>query len=1044
MALFQQSVVNEYISQLDEEELRPTFDKFCEYFHNKDIQFNIRNSKEEQFQEGFLIELFVNILGYVINPNTDYNLTTEYKNEKGRKKADGAILTKDGAIAVIELKGTDTTDLDKVTTQAFNYKNHHPICKYVITSNFEKLRFYVDNAVEFEEFNLFNLSFGEFKMMWTCLSSNCLLNDLPQQLKTQSLIVEEQVTKRLYSSYAEFKNDLWSNLKERNTEEDVLLLYIKAQKLIDRFLFILFSEDTGILPPNSIGRIDERWQLLKDEDAYKPIYQIFKQYFGYINVGREGKTRSDDIFAYNGGLFLYDEVLERVEIDDECLRPHLLNLTQFDFASEVDVNILGHIFENSLNDIEEVRAALEGKELDRKSTKRKKDGIYYTPRYVTKFIVDKTIGQLCAKQRERFEIVESEYIKGSRNRPKKTIAALKEKLENYKEWLLDLKICDPSCGSGAFLNQALRKLIDEHNYISELESKLFESGFVFSDVADHILENNIYGVDLNEESVEIAKLSLWLRTAEKGRKLTTLSENIKCGNSLVDDEDIAGSKSFDWHREFSNVFEQGGFDIVIGNPPWGSDVTDIELQFVKQQNEDIVVRMTDSFMFFVNKSFEILSEGGRLGLIVPDVFLYQKDNELLRRKMFERMSVSHAINLGDGVFEDVARASCIVIAETRVGKAGKTCVGNFDRRVNGDLDSIELEEVEQSMFSDIPYAIIPTQDIIGYGLLKKLEHAQRLNDVVDADGIQRGVSPDLKKAFIVNSEIVGAHNLEKKFIRKTVTGGVDVKKFRIVNRDQSIIYTTRNDERDSVPNIASYIEQFSDEITCKEVAQGKHAVYALHRARSKEIFDKESKVVGVITGDAIITAVDYEQLYPTDGLYVLSANTDLLSNESLSAILNSKLLTYLYRLLSTEINRAMSQVKPVVLANVPIVAPSNEHNQTLCALYKECASTSTSLADSANDFVRFVVDKYSLESVSRKLANWFLFDANSFIAELKKLKVKLSLKDEAEWKKYFEESQIATRKLLEDFEKSNALLNEAVYELYGLTDEETELVERSI
>src|SRR5690606_6822384 len=143
MPLFQTSVLKNYLSQQDTVAIEQAYLKYSTYFLNQEIQQNIRNSKEEQFQATFLTELFVNILEYTINPSPQYNLTTEFKNEKGAKKADGAILKGGKALGVIELKGSDTKDLDKVNGQAFSYKNNHSACVYVITSNFEKLRFFI-------------------------------------------------------------------------------------------------------------------------------------------------------------------------------------------------------------------------------------------------------------------------------------------------------------------------------------------------------------------------------------------------------------------------------------------------------------------------------------------------------------------------------------------------------------------------------------------------------------------------------------------------------------------------------------------------------------------------------------------------------------------------------------------------------------------------------------------------------------------------------------------------------------------------------------
>src|SRR5690606_37201839 len=145
---------------------------------------------------------------------------------------------------------------------------------------------------------------------------------------------------------------------------------------------------------------------------------------------------------------------------------------------------------------------------------------------------------------------------------------LLNKLDSYRDWLLQITIVDPACGSGALLNEALNFLITEHHYLDELEAKLRNVPIIFSYYSESILENNLFGVDLNEESVEIAQLSLWLRTAEPNRKLNSLNNNIKCGNSLIDDPEVAGDKAFNWQKEFPQVFAKGGFDVVIGNPPY--------------------------------------------------------------------------------------------------------------------------------------------------------------------------------------------------------------------------------------------------------------------------------------------------------------------------------------------------------------------------------------------------------------------------------------------------------------------------------------------
>ncbi|VAW24909.1 putative type IIS restriction/modification enzyme, partial [hydrothermal vent metagenome] len=557
MSMFQKSVEKKYLNELDSSFVDKKYADFQNYFGNPERQENIRNSKEEQFQEGFLRELFVNILGYTLNPEPNFNLTTELKNISNSKKADGAILKGDNATAVIELKGTNTTDLDKIETQAFGYKNHHPKCIYVITSNFEKLRFYIQNAVDHVDFDLFNLSKEQFSLLWLCLSKDNLLADLPFKIKDSSVLQEENITKKLYADYSKFREAIYNNLIKNNPETDKLLLFKKTQKLLDRFLFIFFAEDRLLLPPNSISEIIKQWKTLKDElDEYIPLYARFKKYFGYMNTGFKGKKY--DIYAYNGGLFKPDEILDNILIDDDILHEHTVKLSNYDFETDVDVNILGHIFEHSLGEIAAIAATSGLIPLTdtRVISKRKKDGIFYTPKYITKYIVENTVGKLCNEKRNELQIIDEEYAKGRKNRKKEIVRTLDKKLDEYRNWLLSLTILDPACGSGAFLNQALEFLINEHRKIDELRAQLFGGAIIFSDITTDILEKNIFGVDLNEESVEIAKLSLWLRTAQKGRKLNTLSNNIKCGNSLIDDPGIAGDKAFNWNKEFPNVFSK--------------------------------------------------------------------------------------------------------------------------------------------------------------------------------------------------------------------------------------------------------------------------------------------------------------------------------------------------------------------------------------------------------------------------------------------------------------------------------------------------------
>lgn len=533
MPLFQQSVVKKYLNDLDKAALQNAWQLFQQHFHHAAIQQNILDAKEEEYQEGFVRDLFVNILGFTLKPQPGFNLVMEQKSTSDATKSDGAILSPQGAVvAVIELKDTSTANLDKVEKQAFGYKHQHKDCRYVITANFEQLRLYISDATEYESFNLFTLTKEAFALLYCCLQQTALYNDVPLKMKQQSLAAEENITKKLYADYSHFKKKLFANITALNPQYNQLELFKKTQKLLDRFLFILFAEDRLLLPPNSIREILQQWEQLKELDHYVPLYERFKKYFGYMNTGHVGKQH--EIFAYNGGLFAPDEILDNISVEDQLLYDSCKGLSNYDFESEVDVNILGHIFEHSLGEIEAVERELQsplstGEGPGVRLSKRKKDGVFYTPRYITKYIVENTVGQLCTQKKTELDIVEEAFTPQKR---KTNTQQLLQKLEAYRQWLLQLTICDPACGSGAFLNQALEFLIAEHQSIDALTSKLFGAPMILSDIESGILEHNLYGVDINDEATEIAKLSLWLRTARKGRKLNSLNQHIKCGNSL--------------------------------------------------------------------------------------------------------------------------------------------------------------------------------------------------------------------------------------------------------------------------------------------------------------------------------------------------------------------------------------------------------------------------------------------------------------------------------------------------------------------------------
>jgi type I restriction-modification system DNA methylase subunit len=1042
MPLYQTSVLKKHIKLQDSEVIQKAYKKYVKYFHNTTIQENINNSKEEEYQGIFLTELFVNILGYTLSPKPDFNLVAEYKNLNNARKADGAILKDNNAIGVIELKGTKTKDLESIRQQAFDYKANQKDCTYIITSNFEKLRFYINDATEFEEFNLFQLTETRFSLLYLCLSKESIYKNLPLKIKDASLIEEELIAKGFYKDYSLFKRELYRDLVKLNAknlkkarqselytiaidsaaesellklEKNVkLTLFKKSQKLIDRFLFVFFAEDRGLLPPNSTIRILKDWDKLQDLDAVIPLYDRFRLYFRYLDTGRKGTDKKAEIFAYNGGLFKPDNLLDTIEISDDLLYKHTKKLANYDFESQVDVNILGHIFENSLNEIESVNAEIEGGEFDKQKSKRKKDGVFYTPKYITKYIVENTVGKLCEEKKQELGFKEEEYYKGRKNRNKTTIARLVVILDDYREWLLQLTICDPACGSGAFLNQALDFLIKEHDYIDELKTKILGGGFQFSDIEITILENNIFGVDLNEESVEIAKLSLWLRTAQPRRKLNDLSSNIKCGNSLIDSKTVGGDKAFNWQEQFFKVFDKGGFDVIIGNPPYVvlSSFENKEFEYLQNTYKTAFGRL-NLFSLFVEKCSDLINKAGLVGLIIPDSLCLIDYYTDLRKLLISNFNINQLIEIGDGVFDDATVPALVIIFEGGYNPKNTIETG-FGKDVV--LDFKEPKIIKQNIYFDTPkfsFNLHIDDVFIKVHNLIKLKKAFALKDVLQ---IKIGVCTGSNKKHL-NSLPIFSNS-------KKVLQGRDINRY-------------------SLKWNSNYINYSKEELL---------------RSRDEQIFLKPEKLLMRQTSDKLILTYDNSQYYTIDSLFVIYLKNEELELKYALAILNSKLLNRQYQKLNPETGRVFAQVKIDYVNEIPIIIPSIEKQLLFISKVDYLIVNSKKVTDLIQKMTHYLKTKFHLNKLSRKLENWQKLEYGNFTKELNKaIKLEnkdrlkegkheihlLTKKDEFEWLDLFEENKKKAQDLKIQINKTDKEIDAMVYELYGLTNEEIEIVENS-
>ncbi len=711
------------------------------------------------------------------------------------------------------------------------------------------------------------------------------------------------------------------NIALRNTSLTQRELNFAVQQTIDRIIFLRICEDRGIEP---YGKL---MALQNGINVYDRLRGLFRA--------------ADE--RYNSGLFHFtqekgragapDELTLHLSIDDKPLKEIFKNLYYPDCPYEFSVlgaDILGSVYEQFLGKVIRLTAGNRAVVEDKPEVK-KAGGVFYTPAYIVQYIVQHTVGKL---------------LEGKTSKQAAGITIL-----------------DPACGSGSFLIGAYQYLLDWYlaRYVEEGAEKYGKgkaarirpsraSGEwrLTTSEKKRILLEHIYGVDIDAQAVEVTKLSLLLKVLEgesgeslnsqmklfHERVLPDLDRNIQCGNSLIgpdfydgqldlDTETAQRINAFDWQAAFPQIFKAGGFDAVIGNPPWGAVFTPVELEYLRQQNCAIIVRMIDSFMYFVHQSTKKLRPHGLFGMILPDVILYQIDNQKLREYILCGFKMHHVLNMGD-VFNKVTRPACVLVFENDLPHeclVGVADISGFAKTGKSvEISNNQLTTtISQSYFANIPGHLFITSNVEHYAIwsrVKSIQHAT-LDRFVDKNGIQRGVSPDLKEAFLVDHETAKKWGLEKSNLRKVLTGGKQVKRYFIEHPDLLLIYTSRNDNFQKLPNICRFIDQFKEKITCKEVKERKHQLYALHRARDEEIFLKKTKILGVITGDRIALAIDDKQTFATDGLYLFGVHDDC-NPLWLMGILNSNLFTFVYRLLALESGRVLAQVKPTVLNQLPI------------------------------------------------------------------------------------------------------------------------------
>ncbi|HJX50528.1 MAG TPA: N-6 DNA methylase, partial [Candidatus Nanoarchaeia archaeon] len=542
-------------------------------------------------------------------------------------------------------------------------------------------------------------------------------------------IPRRKISDYLLSEFIDWRNKLLNNLKKgyptySEEERDEIV-----QTLLDRLIFIRNCEDRGYEEKRLDASLRE---FIFNE---KSINKSFKEIFRYYDENYDSKIfefREIDKVDFEEGIL--KNIIERLyKTKDENIA--------YDF-SLIDADILGNLYEQYLSHISK-------KSTEKNKAKRKSQGIYYTPTYVVDYIVKSTLSGLLGDKKVKKD---------------------------------SIKVLDIACGSGSFLIKAFDYLVALNKQKGEIEqTKLDLSGVSTTyDKKVEILKKNIFGVDLDTKAVEIAQLNLLLKMAEKKHRLPTLKENIKVGNSLFEEVKFANDNAFDWDSEFREIMRNGGFDVIIGNPPYvdikGMPPKQVDGLFEKYKTSENRINL---YSIFVERAIQLLKNGGYFGFIMPNSILFNSSYNKIRKLLLDKVDLIEIVRMPDNVFEDAKVETIILIFKKKdSSKSKKTNILIYDK--DDKITEISSQTAKQRLTvhqeeweknADFVFSIFADKET--NSLLNKLE--ENSMPLIELADFSLGITPYDKyrghtKKQIENKEF-HSNRKEDENYKKLISGG---------------------------------------------------------------------------------------------------------------------------------------------------------------------------------------------------------------------------------------------------------------------------------
>lgn len=701
----------------------------------------------------------------------------------------------------------------------------------------------------------------------------------------------ETVDVHFLSTLDELRTKLAVVISKLNREMSEKDINYAVQQIIDRIIFLRVAEDRNV---ENYGLLALANPKNKNEDDFKNYgFNGENSYYENLNYIFDRANEK-----YNSGLFDEDAIVRNLNIDDKTIKDIIDELytpkNPYQF-SVIPVEIIGNAYEQFLGktiSIDKNHKAV----IELKPEVRKAGGVYYTPEYIVDYIVANTVG---------------EAIKGK-----------------TPDEIVNIKILDPACGSGSFLLGAYKYLLNYHKeYFLKNKTKKYmgsryeiidESGNLSLWVRKQILINNIFGVDIDSNAVEVAKLSLLLKSFEDSfnvneygqgsllneKILPSLDNNIKCGNSLIgndfyeshldlDDATLYKINCFDWEEEFKSIFKGGGFDVVIGNPPyvfikyvdWADDVKDYFSSNYDITNKDNKSKSNQSgkinlYTLFIFRAIKLLKENGLFSFIVPNGLLRTTTYDMARKFILDNYHIDLIADLKDGVFKGVT-APTIIFKFSKSHSNDDTKIIDANCLVDGFVNESKYHYINQSIFlKNTSYAFNIFLNSKENSFFEKIENSDMyLGDI--SSHIIAGI--DCKQEQIL-SEMVD-NPLCKKLLK-----GKNIKKYKIEFDNNYLIFERKK----------------------------------LNRARPDEVWNSDKKIITQrISGGLhpIIAALDTENYYSfasTNLILIRDDFRDIYSYELICALLNSKLINFYYVKNFTNASTLTVNISKTFLEKIPL------------------------------------------------------------------------------------------------------------------------------